>query len=48
MFPERPMDCLTHEECREFNKATKCHICFKEFQELDSKVRDRCHYTGQY
>ena len=26
----------------------KCHICFKEFQELNPKVRDHCHYTGQY
>ena len=48
MFPEKPMNRLTHEEWREFNKATKCHICFKEFQELNPKVRDHCHYTGQY
>ena len=26
----------------------KCHICLKEFQELNPKVRDHCHYTGQY
>ena len=48
MFPEKPMNNLTHEEWREFNKATKCHICFKEYQELNPKVRDHCHYTGQY
>ena len=48
MFPEKPMNHLTHEEWREFNKAMKCHICFKEFEELDPKVRDHCHYTGQY
>ena len=48
MFPEKPMNSLTHEEWREFNKATKCHICLKEFQELNPKVRDHCHYTGQY
>ena len=48
MFPEKSMNSLTHEEWREFNKVTKCHICFKEFQELNPKVRDHCHYTGQY
>ena len=47
-FSEKPMNSLTHEEWREFNKATKCHICFKEFQEFNPKVRDHCHYTGQY
>ena len=48
MFPDKPMKPLTNEQWREFNKATKCHICFKEFQELNPKVRDYCHYTGQY
>ena len=48
MFPEKPMKCLTHEDWRELNRATKCHICFKEFQVDDIKVRDHCHYTGQY
>ena len=48
MFPEKPMNCLTHEEWREFNRARKCHICFKEFKEDNPKVRDHCHYTGSY
>ena len=48
MFPKKPMNSLTHDELRKFNKATKCHICFKKFQELNPKVRDHCHYTGQY
>ena len=48
MFPEKPMKCLTKEEWREFNKTMKCHICFKGFQVDDIKVRDHCHYTGQY
>ena len=29
MFPEKPMNRLTHEEWRKFNRARKCHICFK-------------------
>ena len=48
MFPEKPMNHVTHEEWREFNKATKCHICFKEFQELNPKVGDHCLYTGKH
>ena len=48
MFPEKPKKHLTKEEWREFNKATKCHICFKGFQEDNIKVRDHCHYTGMY
>ena len=48
IFPEKPMKHLTHEEWREFNRATKCHICFKGFQEDEIKVRDHCRYTGHY
>ena len=48
MFNEKPMKHLTHEEWREFNRATKCHICFKEFQKYDTKVRDHCDYTESY
>ena len=42
------MNHLTHEEWREFNRARRCHICFKEFKEDNPKVRDHCHYTGSY
>ena len=48
MFPEKPMNCLTGEQCREFSQARKCHICFKEVEKLNSEVRDHCHYTGLY
>ena len=48
MFPEKPMKRLTHEEWREFNRARKCHICFKEFEGDNPKVRDHCHYTESY
>ena len=37
---------LTKEEQAFFNKAETCHICSKEL--LDDKVRDHCHFTGQY
>ena len=48
MFLEKPMKPLTREEWREFNRAMKCHISLKGFQEDSPKVRDHCHYTGQY
>ena len=38
---------LTKEQVKEYKKATKCHICFKEFKDKN-KVRDHCHYTGVY
>ena len=48
MFPEKPMKPLTDEDWRKFNRAIKCHICFKGFKKDDVKVRDHCHYTGTY
>ena len=27
---------------------SKCHICFKHFKDGDRKVRDHCHYNGEY
>ena len=46
-FPEVSMLPLTKEQMKEYKKATKCHICFKEFKDK-GKVRDHCHYTGAY
>ena len=37
---------LTKSQLKEHKRATKCHICFKEFR--DSEVRDHCHYSGLY
>ena len=48
MFPEKPMEPLTSEEWKGYNRATKCYICFKHFGELNPKVRDQCHYTRKY
>ena len=40
---------LTFDEEDEYNKANKCHICIKPFNDPnDRKVRDHCHYTGHY
>ena len=35
-----------HEE--QFQKATKCHICDREYTDKDIRVRDHCHITGKY
>ena len=40
---------MTKEDEDEFKKATKCHICDKEYEEYtekDIRVRDHCHITG--
>ena len=47
-FPEKPMKPLTLKQWQKCNRATKCHTCFKKFLDLNPKVRDHCHYTGQY
>ena len=47
-FPEKPMTPLTKSQLKEYARATKCHICFKPFNEKKRKVRDHCHYTGLY
>ena len=48
MCSERPVEQLSKEQRREYSEAKKCHICSKLFKEDDPKVRDHCHYTGQY
>ena len=42
---------LTVEEEKEFQSASICHICEEEFtrdKKSNSKVRDHCHFTGEY
>ena len=47
--PEKPMAPLTKSQLKEYERATKCHICFKPFKSGDTlKVRDHCHCTGIY
>lgn len=38
----------TKDDEEEFQKADKCHICVKEYNKTDVRVRDHCHLTGQY
>ena len=46
-FYRRPKPLrLTQVEQKSFEKAEFCHICNKEL--LEDKVRDHCHFTGQY
>ena len=39
---------MTNEDELNFKKATKCHICNKQYTAEDVKVRDHCHITGLY
>ena len=39
---------MTKDNEKEFQKADKCHICDKKYNETDVRVRDHCHITGQY
>ena len=47
-FPERPMNPLTSNQNERYKKSKRCHICFRPFTLKDPKVRDHCHYTGNY
>ena len=39
---------MTKDDEEEFKKTNKCHICEKEYNKTDVRVRDHCHITGQY
>ena len=43
---------FTEEDKRNYDKATKCHICgkdgFVEGDEKKNKVRDHCHLTNRF
>ena len=38
---------MTEDQIEEFNIATECYICKKEFS-CNDKVHDHCHFTGKY
>ena len=46
-FKKKTMIPLTKEEEDNYNKEITCHICKKYFNN-DDKVRDHCHFTGNY
>ena len=50
MFSKKPIDPLTKRQWKKYNKASRCHICFKQFGDSKKgpKIRDYCHYTGRY
>ena len=39
---------MTKDNEKEFQKADKCHICEKKYNETDTRVRDHCLITGFY
>lgn len=45
----RTMRDLTRDEWNNFNdEAAYCHVCEKSFAPDDIRVRDHCHFTGEY
>ena len=42
------MKPLTSNEIKKYKESKRCHICFRPFTLKDPKVRDHCHYTGNY
>ena len=47
-FPDVPTIPITKKQKREHLRAKVCHICLNQFKPRDIKVRDQCHYTGEY
>ena len=51
-YKMKPMDVLTEEEKESYKNQKLCHICEKELCTGNNKemrkVRDRCHYSGEY
>ena len=45
-FLKKAMIPLTKEEEDNYNKENTCYICKKDFN--NDKVRDHCHFTGNY
>ena len=49
-YEKKEMITLTNEEKESYKNQKVCYICEKEFStdKKDKKVRDHCHYTGNY
>jgi len=39
---------FTRDDMINFNNATHCHVCEKQFAPDDTRVRDHCHLIGRY
>ena len=39
---------MTEQNIKDYEKATKCWICEQEITKNIPKVRDHCHFTGEY
>ena len=39
---------MTKSDWIESRKAKTCHICEKDFQDGEEKVRDHCHYSSKF
>ena len=42
------MKPLTSNQNEKYKKSKRCHICSRPFTLKEPKVRDHCHYTGNY
>ena len=53
-FKEKKMKLLTKEQYESYENAKICYICKEKFENKSlkdkkyCKVRDQCHYTGEY
>ena len=48
-FYKRPKKLfLTKEQEKSFDEEKTCHFCGKEIEKEKNKVRDHCHFTGEY
>ena len=48
-FYRRPKKLyITEEQEKSFKEAKNCYICNKEIEKGKNKVRDHCHFTGEY
>ena len=46
MFPKKPIDSLTSKQWKKYNKAIRCHICFKQFGDSKKGPKVCGHYRG--
>ena len=47
-FKKKKMKLLTKERQESDENAKNCYICKEKFEDKYCKVRDHCHYTGEY